>query len=63
MSMLGLNETIGQMAMKKHFHLYDNVLRREDDHVLRMKLLSLIKHWPLKKKNNCSKIPRYNIMK
>ena len=33
--MLGLNETIDQLAMANSVHWYGDVLRREDDHVLR----------------------------
>ena len=35
MFMLGLNETIDQLAMANSVHLYGHVLRREDGHVLR----------------------------
>ena len=34
MLMLGLNETIDQLAMANSVHLYGHVLRREDGHVL-----------------------------
>ena len=33
--MLGLNETIDQLAMVNSVHRYGHVLRREDGHVLR----------------------------
>ena len=33
--MLGLNETVDQMAMANNFRWHENVLRREDVHVLR----------------------------
>ena len=33
MFMLGLIETIGQLAMASRVHWYDHVLRREDGHV------------------------------
>ena len=36
--MLGLNETIDQLAMANNVHWYGHVLRREDGHVLRMAL-------------------------
>ena len=35
---LGLNETMDQLAMANSVHWYDNVLRREDGHVLKMAL-------------------------
>ena len=35
MLMLGLNETIDQLAIASSIHWYGNVLRREGDHVLR----------------------------
>ena len=35
MLMVGLNETIDQLAMANSVHWYGNVLRREDGHVLR----------------------------
>ena len=35
MFMLGLNETIDQLAMASSVRWYDHVLRREDGHVLR----------------------------
>ena len=35
MLMLGLNETIGQMAMGNTDHWHGNMLRREDVHVTR----------------------------
>ena len=38
MSMLGLNETIDQLAMANCIHGYVHVLRREDCHVLRRAL-------------------------
>ena len=38
MFMLGLNETIDQLAMTSSVHLYGHVLRREDGHVLRRAL-------------------------
>ena len=34
MLMLGLNETIDQLAMANSFRWYGHQLRREDDHVL-----------------------------
>ena len=34
MLMLGLNETIDQLAMTSSIHWYCHVLRREDGHVL-----------------------------
>ena len=36
--MLGLNETMNQLAMKNSVHWYGHVLTREDCHVLRMAL-------------------------
>ena len=36
--MLGLNETIDQLAMANGVHWYGHVLRREDGHVLRRAL-------------------------
>ena len=36
--MLGLNETIDQLAMANSVRWYGHVLRREDCHVLRMAL-------------------------
>ena len=36
--MLGLNETIHQLAMANSVHLNGHVLRREDSHVLRRAL-------------------------
>ena len=38
MFMLGLMETIDQLAMAISVHWYDHVLRREDGHVLRKPL-------------------------
>ena len=38
MLMLGLNETIDQLAMANNVHLYGHVLRREDGHAFRMTL-------------------------
>ena len=38
MFMLGLNETIEQLAMVNSIHWYGHVLRREDAHVLRRAL-------------------------
>ena len=38
MFMLGLNETIDQLAMASSVRWYGNVLRREDGHVLRKAL-------------------------
>ena len=38
MFMLGLKETIDQLAMANSVCWYDHVLRREDGHVLRMAL-------------------------
>ena len=35
MFMLGVNETIDQLAIANSVHWYDHVLRREDGHVLR----------------------------
>ena len=35
MFMLGLNETMDQLAMANSVHWYDHVLRREDGHILR----------------------------
>ena len=32
--MLGLRETIDQLSMANHVHLYDHVLGKEDGHVL-----------------------------
>ena len=36
--MLGLNETIDQLAMANSVRWYDHVLRREDGHILRRAL-------------------------
>ena len=36
--MLGLNETIGQLAMTNSVRWYGHVLRREDGHVLKRAL-------------------------
>ena len=36
--MLGLNETMDQLAMANNVHWYGHVLRREDGHVLRRAL-------------------------
>ena len=36
--MLGLNETIDQLAKANGVHWYGHVLRREDDHILRWAL-------------------------
>ena len=38
MYMLGLNETMDQLAMASSFRWYGHVLRREDGHVLRQEL-------------------------
>ena len=38
MIMLGLNETMDQLAMANNVHWYGHVLRREDGHVLRRAL-------------------------
>ena len=38
MFMLGLNESIDQLAMANNVRLYGHVLRREDGHVLRSAL-------------------------
>ena len=38
MLMLGLNETIDQLAMTNNVHLYGHVLRRENGHLLRRAL-------------------------
>ena len=38
MLMLGLGNTIDQLAMTNSVHWYDRVLRREDGHVLRRTL-------------------------
>ena len=38
MFMLGLNETIDQLAMANSVHWYGNVLRRQDYHVLSREL-------------------------
>ena len=38
MFMLGLNETINQLAMANSVHWHGHVLKREDGHVLRMAL-------------------------
>ena len=38
MIMLGLRETIDQLAMANSVHWYDHVLRREDGHILRRPL-------------------------
>ena len=48
MFMLGLNETIDQLAMASSVRWYGHVLRREDGHVLRILLLGILpdfKHW------------------
>ena len=54
MFMLGLNESIDQLAMANCVHWYGDVLRREDYHVLRMALDDIYiegqwKKWRLKK--------------
>ena len=38
MFMLGLNETIDQLAMENSVHWYGHMSRRKDDHVLRRAL-------------------------
>ena len=38
MLMLGMNETIDQLAMANSVHWYGHVLRREDDHIVRRAL-------------------------
>ena len=38
MSLLGMNETIDQLAMANCVHWHGHVLRKEDDHVLRRAL-------------------------
>ena len=38
MFMLGLSETMGQLAIANSVHWYSDVLRREDGHVLRRTL-------------------------
>ena len=38
MLMLGINETMGQLAMTTSVRLYGHMLRREDGHVLRRAL-------------------------
>ena len=38
MFMLGLNETIDQLTMANSVYSYDNVLRREDSHVMKRAL-------------------------
>ena len=45
MLMLGLTETMDQLALAYCVHLYDQVFWREDGHVLRRLEFELESHW------------------